>query len=163
MNIFNFQVADFKRISKMIFGLAMLLIPLILLSFYFIRDYSDLPFIITGLLILIISVAFYLSILKFQLIYNSEFTINHEGIIEKNLKTGKTMFFRWEDIESFKSSEARHTNENKEYIKITFYNTNHTISISEYIHDAKKMAVFNMFKSKITENLKSNQIIKNID
>jgi hypothetical protein len=159
MNKFNFRVADYKRISQMFFWMAISIIPLLFLSFFFIRNLSDITIIVSGLIILGIFVVVYLSLIKYYLVYDSEFTLDDEGIKERNLKTGNEMYYRWSDVNTFKFGKTKHTAENKDYLTLTFKSSNHTISVSEYRDDYRKLEIFNNFIIQIENNLKLHDII----
>jgi hypothetical protein len=149
MQSFVFKVSDYKRISKLIFGLAVVILPLILFSYYFIREFNPLQIIIIGLVLIILITTVYLSLLKYFLIYESQFFIDETGITEKNLKTEKLITFKWSEVQSFKSGPAKHTSENKEYLTLSFKNSNHTISVAVYHDNKAQMKQFNEFRNNI--------------
>lgn len=154
MKIYKFKVADYKRIAKSVFILSVIMIPVVLILFYLIRDYSRIPFLVTGILLIFTIVAIYLSFLKYFLVYDSEFVLDENGIKEKNLKNGKEFFFKWDDVSGFKTGAAKITGEDKEYLTISFKNTSHTISVSEFIHDEVKINNFYEFRDNIQSFLK---------
>ncbi|MBX3043358.1 MAG: hypothetical protein KIT33_05660 [Candidatus Kapabacteria bacterium] len=149
MNVFRFQVADYKRISQFLFAMVITAIPLVLITFYFLSSYSAFPYVLSAIFILMLIIAVYMSLLKYFLIYDSEFTLSNEGILEKNLKNNKEVFFKWEDVELFKFGSTKHTNEDKEYLKMSFNSSKHTISVAEFKSDEGKMKLFANFRDTI--------------
>ncbi len=154
MNKYNFKVADYKRITQMFFWLAIAIIPVLFLSFFFIRYLTNIVVIASSLFLLVAIVAIYLTLIKYYLTYSSEFTLDSSGIYEKNLKSGNELFFDWSDVDTFKYGKAKHTNEDKEYLTLTFKSSAHTISISGFRNDSDKIKIFNNFKNQIESYLK---------
>lgn len=154
MNKYIFKVADYKRLTQMFFWLTIAIIPILFLSFFFIRHLSNIVVLVSGLLLLVAIVTIYLTLIKYYLTYSSEFTLDSSGIYEKNLKTGKDLFFNWSDVDTFKYGIAKHTNEDKEYLTMTFKSSAHTISISGFRNDSEKIKIFDNFKNQIDANLK---------
>lgn len=86
------------------------------------------------------------------MIYESEFVITSDGINEFNLKTKKDYIFNWSDLDSFKFSEAKHVQDPKVYIKLSFKESNHTISIAEFKSNSQGMEKLYHFRNLIIEH-----------
>lgn len=153
MNKFRFRVADYKKISRALFLMMIILIPLLLITVFIFSFNNSVFSVLIGLGFVFSAVLLYFGLMKYYLIYDSEFIVDERGITERNLKTGKIQNFDWNMIDSFKYTDAKHTIEPKEYLKITFKNSTHTITVSEFTKDRAKINNLVEFRNQIEKYL----------
>ncbi|MCO5251137.1 MAG: hypothetical protein M9949_06920 [Candidatus Kapabacteria bacterium] len=116
------------------------------------KTHRDIYFVLATFVAAILVLAVYFGVVKYALIYDSEFEIDKIGIKENNLKNGKGFEFSWDKVESIKISNTKHVADVREYLTIKFTNSKHTISISEN-DDVDTRNLFQSFKSQLIENM----------
>lgn len=152
MQKFRFTVTDYRRITRSMLYFFVAMLPILFIGLYLLRTHRDIYFLIATFIAAILVLAVYFGVVKYAMIYDSEFSIDKSGIKENNLKNGKRFEFNWDKVESIKISKTKHVADVREYLTIKFTNSHHTISISED-EDRETKDLFQSFKSQLLENM----------
>jgi hypothetical protein len=152
MQKFRFTVTDYRRITRSMLYFFVAMLPILFIVLYLLKTHRDIYFIIATFIAAIVVLAVYFGVVKYAMIYDSEFMIDEKGINENNLKNGKHFEFNWDKVESIKISNTKHVADVREYLTIKFNNSNHTISISED-DESDIRDLFQSFKTQLIENM----------
>jgi hypothetical protein len=152
MTKFRFTVTDYRRITRSMLYFFVAMLPILFLVLYLLKTHRDIYYVLATFASAIIVLAVYFGVVKYAMIYDSEFEIDETGIKENNLKNGKQFEFNWDKVESIKISNTKHVADVREYLTIKFTNSKHTISISEN-DDVDTRNLFQSFKSQLIENM----------
>lgn len=148
---FRFTVKDYRKITRSMLYFFVTMLPVMFLVLFLIKTQKDYYYLIAGFAAALVVLGVYFGVIKYAMIYDSEFTIDDDGIKEHNLKTNKHFAFNWDKVESLKISNTKHVSERREYLTIRFLNSKHTISISGEDDDEE---IFNIFKQLLIDKLR---------
>ncbi len=159
---YRFAVTDYKKITRSMLYFFILMLPAMFVTFFILKSYKDIDYLIAVFIIASVVLVVYFGVVKYALIYDSEFVLDDSGIYERNIKKDKEFKFAWDAIENVKFSNTKHVENVNEYLTIKFRTSKHTISITRQSDDNEQREMYDAFKNELLQMLANRSLAEKI-
>lgn len=163
MSKYRFTVTDYRKITRSMLYFFVFMLPSMFITFFILKPYKEVDYLIAAFIIAAVVLVVYFGVVKYALIYDSEFSLDDNGIYERNIKKNKEFSFTWDDIESIKFSNTKHVDNMNEYMTIKFISSKHTISVTRQSNDYEQQKLYDSFKEELLKMLSKSGLAEKIE